>query len=197
MARKLRILALLLVVLIALGLVFEQRILGAIGSYLIDAEPPVKADIAVVLAGDGRGNRILKAGELVKQGFVSSALVSGPDGNFGFSECDLAIPFAVKAGYPESYFVHFENTARSTYDEARVVVEELHRLGVHSVLVVTSDYHTRRAGRMYRNAAPDLRITMVAAPDTYFTQDGWWHNREGQKTALYEWMKTVAVWVGI
>lgn len=197
MARKLRILALLLVVLIALGLVFEQRILGAIGSYLIDAESPVKADIAVVLAGDGRGNRILKAGELVKQGFVSSALVSGPDGNFGFSECDLAIPFAVKAGYPESYFVHFENTARSTYDEARVVVEELHRLGVHSVLVVTSDYHTRRAGRMYRNAAPDLRITMVAAPDTYFTQDGWWHNREGQKTALYEWMKTVAVWVGI
>jgi len=196
-ARKLRILALLLVVLIALGLVFEQRILGAIGSYLIDAESPVKADIAVVLAGDGRGNRILKAGELVKQGFVSSALVSGPDGNFGFSECDLAIPFAVKAGYPESYFVHFENTARSTYDEARVVVEELHRLGVHSVLVVTSDYHTRRAGRMYRNAAPDLRITMVAAPDTYFTQDGWWHNREGQKTALYEWMKTVAVWVGI
>jgi len=196
-ARKLRILALLCVILAALGLVFYQRILGAVGSYLIQAEPPERADIAVVLAGDGRGSRILKAAELVKDGFVPQALVSGPDGNFGFYECDLAIPFAVKAGYPESYFIHFENTARSTVDEARVVVEELRHRGVHSVLVVTSDYHTRRAGRMYRNAAPDLKVTMVAAPDKYFTHDGWWHNREGQKTALYEWLKTVAVWVGI
>lgn len=197
MARKLRILALVCVILAALGLVFHQRILGAVGSYLIQAEPPERADVAVVLAGDGRGSRILKAAELVKDGFVPQALVSGPDGNFGFYECDLAIPFAVKAGYPESYFIHFENTARSTVDEARVVVEELRRRGVHSVLVVTSDYHTRRAGRMYRNAAPDLKITMVAAPDKYFTQDGWWHNREGQKTALYESMKTVAAWVGL
>jgi uncharacterized SAM-binding protein YcdF (DUF218 family) len=196
-ARKLRILALVCVILAALGLVFHQRILGAVGSYLIQAEPPERADVAVVLAGDGRGSRILKAAELVKDGFVPQALVSGPDGNFGFYECDLAIPFAVKAGYPESYFIHFENTARSTVDEARVVVEELRRRGVHSVLVVTSDYHTRRAGRMYRNAAPDLKITMVAAPDKYFTQDGWWHNREGQKTALYESMKTVAAWVGL
>jgi uncharacterized SAM-binding protein YcdF (DUF218 family) len=197
-ARKFRIAALSGLILLALGLLFHQSLLGAVGSYLVQADPPVKADIGVVLAGDSRGNRILKAAELVREGYIPSVLVSGPDGTYGFSECDLAIPFAVKAGYPESYFLHFENTARSTQDEARVVVEELHRRGVHSVLVVTSDYHTRRSGRMYRSAAPpDLKITVVAAPDPYFTPDGWWHNREGRKTALYESMKTVASWFGI
>jgi len=196
-ARKLRIVAVVGVLVVALGLLFHQSLLSALGFYLIQAEPPVKADIGVVLAGDSRGNRILKAGELVKQGFIPKAIVSGPDGTYGFSECDLAIPFAVKAGYPESYFLHFENTARSTEDEARVVAAELHRRGVHSVLVITSDYHTRRSGRMYRRAVPDLKITVVAAPDPYFTPDGWWHNREGRKTALYESMKTVASWFGI
>lgn len=201
MARTLRNIALLGLVLVviaaALGLVLQGSAMGAIGSYLVQAEPPIPADIGVVLAGDARGNRILKAGELVKQGFIPRALVSGPDGNYGLYECDLAIPFAIRAGYPESFFVHFENTARSTEEEARIIVEELRRQGVRSVLVITNDYHTRRAGRMYRNAGGGLKITMVAAPDTSFTAHGWWRNREGRKTALNEWMKTVASWFGI
>lgn len=197
MARKLALFAFTCLILAALVWVFQEPVLGAIGSYLVQAEDPARADIGVVLAGDGRGNRILKAGELVKQGFVSQALVSGPDGHYGFYECDLAIPFAVKAGYPAAYFAHFENTARSTEEEARVVVQELRRRGVRHALIVTSDYHTRRAGRMYRRAAPDLEFTVVAAQDPDFTAAGWWRNREGRKIALYEWIKTVASWFGI
>jgi uncharacterized SAM-binding protein YcdF (DUF218 family) len=149
----------------------------------------------LVLAGDSRGNRIMKAAELVKQGYASNALISGPDGNYGFYECDLAIPFAVKAGFPDAYFLHLENTARSTRDEARIAAVELRRLGAHRVLIVTSDYHTRRAGKIYREEVPDLDIHMVAAPDMYFTADGWWHNREGRKTLFFEWAKTLASWV--
>jgi uncharacterized SAM-binding protein YcdF (DUF218 family) len=175
----------------------REPILRAIGSYLVDAGPPVKADIALVLAGDGRGNRILKAAELVRDGYVPKVLVSGPDGNYDLHECDLEIPFAVKAGYPESYFIHFENTARNTRDEAHQATEELRKLGAHRVLLVTSDFHTRRAGRMYRLEAPDLEIHVVAAPDTYFSANSWWQNREGQKTAFYEWIKTVAAWVNL
>ena len=172
-------------------------LLTAAGSYLVQASPPVKADVALVLAGDGRGNRILKAAQLVRDGYVPKVLVSGPDGNYGFYECDLEIPFAVKAGYPESYFVHFENTARSTREETDAAAQALRKLGAHRVLLVTSDYHTRRAGGLYHAAAPDLEITVVAAPDTYFSADGWWKNREGQKTAFYEWVKTITSWVNL
>ncbi len=172
-------------------------LLTAVGSYLVQASSPVKADVVLVLAGDGRGNRILKAAQLVRDGYAPKVLVSGPDGNYGLHECDLEIPFAVKAGYPESYFVHLENQARSTREEAHVAAQAIRQMGAHRVLLVTSDFHTRRAGGIYLAEAPDLKITVVAAPDTYFSADHWWQNREGQKTAFYEWMKTITAWANI
>ena len=197
MKRAARILVLAVLAVVVLALIFHNAFLTALGAYLVKAGPPEKADIALVLAGDGEGNRILKAAQLARQGYVSKVLVSGPSGIYGHYECDLAIPFAVKAGYPESYFVHLENDARSTQEEARDAIARLRQLGVHSVLLVTSDYHTRRAGKIFRSAAPDLRFIVVAAPDVSFTPGGWWHNRQGEKIAFTEWLKTVTEPFGI
>lgn len=197
MKRALRHLLLVAVVLGLSAVLFGDRVLAAMGSYLVEAGPPHKADIALVLAGDSSGRRILKAAELVREGYVPKVLVSGPAGIYGNYECDLAIPFAVKAGFPKSYFVHFEHHALSTTEEAGVAANKLRQLGAHDILIVTSDYHTRRSLRAYRKAAPDLEFTTVAASDKYFTPDGWWHNREGQKAMVYESLKTVASWFGI
>ena len=197
MKRAFRILATVLLAVLVLGLIFHSAVLAGLGSYLVKADAPEKADIALVLAGDAEGNRILAAAQLVRRGYVSKILVSGPSGIYGLHECDLAIPFAVKAGYPESYFLHFENDARSTKDEARDATARLHQLGAHKILLVTSDYHTRRAGKIFRAAAPDLQFVVVAAPDTNFTPGGWWHNRQGEKTAFTEWVKTVTEPFGI
>jgi len=180
-----------------LAAIFHKPVLGAIGSYLVRAELPEKADIGFVLAGDSYGHRIRTAGDMVRAGYVPKVVVSGPSGFYGFHECDLAIPYAVKAGYPEAYFLHFENEARSTELEAKAASQELHRLGVHKVLLITSDYHTRRAGKMFRAAMPDLQFVVVAAPDQNFRADGWWLNREARKTTLLEWTKTAAAWFGI
>jgi uncharacterized SAM-binding protein YcdF (DUF218 family) len=195
--RLLRALALLLACAILLGLIFHNAILARIGGYLVNAQMPERADVALVLAGDSEGNRILTAAQLVRQGYAPQVLVSGPGGLYGYHECDLAIPFAVKAGYPESYFLHFENEAKSTREEASAAIPRLRSMGVHRVLLVTSDYHTRRSGRIYHAAAPDLQIIVVAAPDRYFTSDGWWHSRQGQKVSFMEWVKTVTGWFGI
>jgi uncharacterized SAM-binding protein YcdF (DUF218 family) len=179
------------------GWLERDRILTALGGYLVSAAPPEKADIAVVLAGDSYGHRILTAAELVKQGYVPLVLVSGPGGEYGYHESDLAIPFAVKRGYSASYFAPFEHDARSTAEEAAVIVPELRRRGVHKFLLVTSNFHTRRASAIFRRAAPDLMVITVAAPDEFFMPNGWWRNREGQKTFLTEWQKTVASWLGL
>ena len=188
---------LLLAGLALIAVVLRAQILGALGSYLVQAGPPQKADAALVLAGDGWGNRILTAAQLARDGFVPKVLVSGPDGAYGLHECDLAIPFAVKQGYPESYFVHMENSARSTVAEAQAVLPVIRRMGFQRLIVVTSNFHTRRAGAIYRKMAPDLTILMVAAPDESFTASDWWHSREGQKTFVVEWEKTVANWIGL
>ena len=187
----------ILIALALLVVVLRTQILGALGGYLVQADSPQKADAALVLAGDGWGNRILAAAELARDGYVPKVLVSGPDGAYGNHECDLAIPFAVKHGYPASYFVHVEHEGRSTLAEAKVVLIEIRRMGIKRLLVVTSNFHTRRSGFIFRKLAPDLTILVVAAPDKNFTPDGWWHNREGQKTFLLEWQKTLANWFGV
>jgi uncharacterized SAM-binding protein YcdF (DUF218 family) len=188
---------LLLAGLVFIAVVLHAQILGALGAYLVQAGPPQKADAALVLAGDGWGYRMLTAAQLARDGFVPKVLVSGPDGAYGLHECDMAIPFAVKHGYPESYFVHIEHSARSTAAEAQAVLPVIRRMGIQRLIVVTSNFHTRRAGAIFRRLAPDLTILMVAAPDKSFTAGGWWHNREGQKTFLTESEKTVANWLGL
>jgi uncharacterized SAM-binding protein YcdF (DUF218 family) len=192
-----RKLALIFTLAVLAGILFHSQIFTALGTYLVRQDQPKQADVAFVLAGDASGNRIVRAGELARQGYVPKVVVSGPAGVYGLFECDLAIPFAVRAGYPESYFIHFEHDAHSTQEEAANAVAELKKLGARRVLLVTSDYHTRRAGRILRAAAPDIEFTVVAAPDNYFSPAGWWHNREGRKTFLVEWEKTVANWFGV
>jgi uncharacterized SAM-binding protein YcdF (DUF218 family) len=171
--------------------------LAALGSFLVKADQPAPADMVVVLAGDFSGNRILTAADLVRRGLAPNALVSGPSGAYGMHESDLAIHFAAAHGFPESYFIALPNDSRSTVAEADVVLAELRRRGAHRVDVVTSNFHTRRAGNIYRAKAPDLEIHMVSAPDVFFQPDTWWKNRDARKTFLMEWMKTVGTKLGM
>jgi uncharacterized SAM-binding protein YcdF (DUF218 family) len=82
-------------------------------------------------------------------------------------------------------------------EEARFLVPELRRRGVHRYILVTSDFHTRRASSIYRKAAPDLPFCVVASADPDFSPTGWWRTREGRKTAFFEWCKTIAYTFGI
>ena len=175
---------------------FREPLLNAAFDALVSAGPPSKADIAVVFAGDERGNRILTAAQLVRDGYVPTVLVSGPSGFYGNYECELAIPFAVNRGFPESYFRHFHGDYTNTADEAVAVIAQLRRENVKKVLVVTSGYHTRRTFRYFAHV-DGIEAHMVAAPDTYANHGTWWRHREGRKTIFLEWAKTIATSLGI
>jgi uncharacterized SAM-binding protein YcdF (DUF218 family) len=195
--RGIRIAALALAAALVLAIIFHGWVLSEMASYLDLGMPPQKADLVYVLAGDYAGNRVLKGGELVREGYAPRALVSGPSGTYGHYESDLAIPFAEQNGYPASYFVAFPNHALSTRDEAMAAVEKMREMGAHRVLIVTNPYHSRRALMLFRDVAPDMTITVVDAPDEHFTVDGWWRDREGRKIFLIEWLKTFAGWFRI
>jgi len=194
--KKLLKLVLALAALSALAVVTHPFWMSALGRQLVLSQAPFKADIAVVLAGDGFGHRVLKGAEMVRQGYAPRVLVSGPEGLYDLNEAELAIPFAVKRGHPEDWFIPLPNQARSTREEAAVIAARLRSLGVKRVLLVTSDYHTRRAARLFRAAAPEIEFRVIAAPDEFFRADGWWHTREGQKIFILEWTKTIAAWFG-
>jgi uncharacterized SAM-binding protein YcdF (DUF218 family) len=163
---------------------------------LIRDDGPAKADIAVVLAGDFFGHRLEKAAQLVKQGYVPAVLVSGPPGIYGRNESDLAIEFIEREGYPPQWFIPFPDLARSTKDEAGFVLQELRRRNIHSFLLVTSDFHSARAARIFLAAERAMgyqpQFRAVTAPDEYFRADSWWRDREAEKTVFFEWSKTIA-----
>ena len=187
---------------LAAGAILSRSLwLPVLGYALVHDDGPAKADIAVVLAGDYVGHRIEKAAELIREGYVPAALISGPAGFYGLHESDYAIAYALRQGFPAQWFVALPHSALSTAEEAGVVLAELRRRNVRSFLLVTSDYHTARARRIFLAAeramggGPAMRT--VAAPDEYFRPDSWWRNRQGQKTAFFEWTKTFATAVGM
>jgi uncharacterized SAM-binding protein YcdF (DUF218 family) len=162
---------------------------------------PAKADAAVVLAGDYSGSRILGGAELARRGYVPEVIVSGPPGFYGINEADAAIRFITGKGYPPSEFIPLKHEALSTKDEAQVVLNELSRRNVHSFLLVTSNFHTRRARRIYlaaersRGGGPEMHV--VAVPDQDYEPSAWWRTRQGRKMAFLEWTKTVTGIFGI
>jgi uncharacterized SAM-binding protein YcdF (DUF218 family) len=193
---------LLAAVVVALVLVVARSLwLPAVASPLIRDDGPAKADIAVVLAGDRWGLRILKGAELVKEGYVPAVLVSGPCGEYGLCESDYAIAFAVHSGYPREWFIPVPHWGMSTRAEADIMLAELQARKVRSFLLVTSDYHTARSARIYAATAratgytPQTRV--VAAPDHFFRRDSWWRTRDAQKVFLLEWTKTLATAFGM
>jgi uncharacterized SAM-binding protein YcdF (DUF218 family) len=169
------------------------------GGFLVRADGPRKADAIVVLGGDEFGMRAIKGAELAQAGYAPYVLVSGPPSLLG-NEADMTIEYAKRKGFPAALFrpvVIPKEKAASTRTEASYLGDCLQKNGVHSILLVTSNFHTRRARSLWRKANPRLNIAVVAAPDRYFTPETWWKSRAGKKTFLYEWLKTVNTWAGM
>jgi uncharacterized SAM-binding protein YcdF (DUF218 family) len=65
---------------IVAAVVFHPVWLSWLGSFLILADAPVRADLVVVLAGDWHGLRILEGARLVKEGYAPKVVVSRAHG---------------------------------------------------------------------------------------------------------------------
>ena len=190
---------LLFVLLIGLSIwLFSSQLLTLAGAALVEDDGPQKSDAIVVLGGDEYGQRVLKASELAKEGYAPVVDVSGPPGLLG-PDSDTEIEFAERHGFPASYFHSLPlegSAADSTRTEARFVGKYLRSLNVKKILLVTSNYHTARAARLWRLENSWLDVDVVPAPDRNFTPNMWWKTRQGQKTFILEWTKTIAAALG-
>lgn len=191
-----RIGAVLLILVVALWFL-RTSLLTLAGRLLVEDDRASKADAILVLGGDDSGMRILRAAQLATQGYSPYVLVSGPPNLLGH-DSDITIEFAERNGYQATLFraVWLPPEADSTRSEAKFLGNYLRAHSLNRILLVTSNFHTRRAARLWRKEAPWIHVTVVAAPDPFFTPDGWWKTRNGQKTFLLEWMKTVAAGLG-
>ncbi len=172
--------------------IFSTPILRGIGSELVADGAPVKADAILVLAGDGKGDRILKGAELGKEGYAPVVIASNGSEDYDRTESSLAIEFAVRRGYSAELFVATSWNVHSTVEEAKHAIPLFRARGAHRVLIVTSVWHTARSGRIFRRLAPDIEFHLVGADDPDWAQGYWWRTREGRKDFFLELTKTFA-----
>lgn len=177
-------------ILAAVVLIRWQAALSLLGSSVIDSQPPRPADLILVLGGDFWGARVVKAADLGTLGYAPTVLISGPPYR-GRPEGELAVDFLVKRGFRREMFAVFGHTAASTIGEALALRGELARRGVKHVILVTSNYHSRRAAIVFRLFCPGIRFISVPAPDSHYYAEGWWKSGASREIFFSEWTKTL------
>src|SRR6185503_17160025 len=109
-----------------------------------------------------------------------------------------AVRFAVSKGHPPDLFLTVRHHARSTIEEAIALEPELRRLGARRILLVTSNYHSRRAALVFRLFVPRVEFRTVAAQHRQLQPLSWWKSAQGRGIVFSEYSKmlgTLAVWV--
>jgi uncharacterized SAM-binding protein YcdF (DUF218 family) len=186
--------AISLLVVCVLLMTLAGILLHGAGTYLIK-DNPTCSDIIVVLSGDIGDSRFLHALNLLRSGYSQDLILDAPDWvEYGRSSSDLAGEY-IKTVAPESA----SHLHVCSFDGDSTVLE-LHEASkcIHAVapnaktaILVTSDYHTRRALSVAQHVLPEYRWSVAAAPDARFFGAAWWQHREWAKTAQTEWQKLV------
>lgn len=178
----------LAIALLVAALIQWRAVLAYLGEFLVSPQAPQSADLILVLAGDFWGPRVVKGADLAMQGYAPVALFSGTPYQ-GRMDGELAIEFLAKMGYPTRSFQSFGHHATSTITEAIVLRPEVERRGVKRVLLVTSAYHSRRAGIVFRLFCPGIQFIAIGAPDNLYCPDDWWEDANSRKLFVSEWAK--------
>jgi uncharacterized SAM-binding protein YcdF (DUF218 family) len=172
--------------------------LEAAGRALITEDPLHPADAILVLGGESReGDRVAHAVKLYMRGLAPLLVVSGTPMGFRTHEAEVMQRHAEFLGVPAARILAVKHNADSTREEAGVVVPVLKARGLKEVILVTSNYHTARAKRIFERVAGPAGPRFLASParDGLFDPNGWWLRRRDAKTFAFEAIKTV--WTAI
>ncbi|PYV64050.1 MAG: hypothetical protein DMG95_05310 [Acidobacteria bacterium] len=175
-----------LIVLIALALF----LFSTSGHFLI-VNRPQHADAIVVLAGETDRRPALGL-QLLQQGYAPRMILDVPANAKIYDETMLQISQQYVRELPQAQSVIIcPIYGLSTKAESQDVSQCLRTLGIHSILVVTSDYHTRRALSTFRHELPGMQISVAAATDPQQFGGAWWQHRQWAKLNFDEWLRLV------
>ena len=172
------------------------------GGYLLvvsDVLPP-HSQALVVLAGSVNGERARReeAMRLLREGHAEHVVLSVPQMRYlGEWVPDMMRRYIARVYAPgeAQRVLMCASGADSTQEEARALRKCLEEHDWRRVVVITSNYHTRRARyiwhEVFRDANPPFAIYVRGVPDGDFQPDGWWRKRRYAKTFAEEITKLV------
>ena len=173
------------------------------GFLLVESEPlPDHAQAGVVLEGSVRGETARRAGamRLLLQGRVDRIMIAVPRRGFwGQPIPELARRYLEttygSAAAQHVAFCVMPSSVDSTADEAKALIKCLGQRDWRSIILVTSNFHTRRAGMIWRRVAsgiqPPFHIWVQGVDDGTYQPSDWWRKRVYAKTWLLETTKLI------
>jgi hypothetical protein len=165
--------------------------LGAKAGNFLIVDAPRRSDVILVLAGE-TNFRPQRALELLDQGYGRRVVLDVPTNAkvYEFTQIDLAKKYI--QDLPEGGSISVcPIDGLSTKDESKDAEKCLQREGAGSVLIVTSDFHTRRALQVFRREIPGHEYSVAAAHNEQGFGSRWWRHREWAKTFVDEWLRLI------
>ncbi len=174
---------------LAFGALFIIAWVATSGRFLV-VNQPRKSDVIVVLAGE-TDRRPARGLELLDQGYAPRLILDVPAEAriYQWSQTEIARKYI--EGLPQAGTITVcPIYGRSTRNEAQDVAGCLQGVNAHSILLVTSDYHTRRALSIFsRILRADYSIAAAFDAREFGVQ--WWRHRQWAKVNFEEWLKLI------
>jgi len=177
-------------------------VLSAIGNALIVHTLPAPSQAAVVLNTDLEYySRLIEAAQLYKAGLVKTIILNGDRKTEAFKQIEAGgfsracVWYADYLRVLSLYGVNPKDviciSAEDVYDtvtEAEAVGPQILAQGIDHILLITSKFHTRRAGFIWHQEFQDkLRIQTIGARTDPFDPDHWWQSGRQVRWVLAEY----------
>jgi uncharacterized SAM-binding protein YcdF (DUF218 family) len=182
------IILLFFLIICALLYLVRRPILRFTAEEWIVEDPLDKADALIVLGDDNfYADRATRAAQLFREGKAPIVVASGRRLRPNAGIAELMEHDLFERGVPKDKIVRFVHDADSTLEEAQALTRLAKERKWHSIIVVTSNFHTRRARYIFRHVFPQgIDVRIASARDGDFDPEHWWEKRKSMKELTRE-----------
>ena len=156
---------------------------------LLVVDAPQSSDVILVLAGE-TDRRPIRGLQLLDQGYGRRLVIDVPAAARIYELTYVQLAEKYIQNLPQATSIRICPIAGlSTRQESRDAAKCLAREEGTRVLIVTSDFHTRRALSIFRHELPEKSFSVAAVRDDTQFGTRWWTQRQWAKTCLDEWLQ--------
>jgi uncharacterized SAM-binding protein YcdF (DUF218 family) len=177
---------------------------------LVIDRPMEKADAIVILSGAADYAQRAHGGALAfRRGIAPRIILTDDDQRGGWDNAEKGNPYFIERaavelhmlGVPPEAIEKLPEKVYGTDEEADLIVRTAAERGYRSVLIVTSDFHSKRALWTFEKAVSerraDLTVGLLRSPSgpRYPSRYTWWLTPRGWRSVAAEYLKFGYYWL--
>ncbi|TXI80293.1 MAG: YdcF family protein [Flavobacteriales bacterium] len=183
---------------VCLGWACRKPLLQGLGAFLIEEDAPGHADAIYVLGG-APFDRGTHAAELLAHGTAPIAFTTGSNHSSILkaegrlvTEAEVTRSAALRSGADPRRVLPYPY-GTSTFEEAKGVLHHARQNQLDTILVLTTDFHTRRVGQVFRKRfrGSGIHVLVASAPASEYDPVYWWTSEQGLLMVNNEYVKTL------